>query len=96
MYYKAATFSNCNFCDALGSSLIYLINGAPLFTMPFRKSRLGPSAVLGKLQCPTPTARPHRHCQMVGGGSKQGAKAGSKAVQWNPHLHCMELVEGEE
>jgi len=35
-------------------------------------------------------------CQMVGGGSKQGANAGSKAVQWNPHLHCMEPVEGEE
>jgi hypothetical protein len=42
------------------------------------------SAVLGKLQCPTPTARHHRHCQMVGGGSKQGAKAGLKVVQWNP------------
>ena len=35
-------------------------------------------------------------CQLVGEGGKQGAKTRPKAVQWNHHLHCMELMEGEE
>jgi hypothetical protein len=35
-------------------------------------------------------------CQLVGGGSKQCAKTRPKAVQWNPYLHCIELVEEEE
>jgi hypothetical protein len=68
----------------------------PFFAVPLRKGQLEPGAILEEFQCAATLTGPRLHYRLVGGSSKQGAKARPQPFQRSGNLHCVVPAEGEK